>query len=299
MNLTKLDFVFSFSFCFYSFGTEPRTNGQSFLTPTLGILSALVVLLFIAGVIAIVFLRRQCQREGLTSTGVPGEMAANCGVDSAPSNQNGTAGGGGGASIISKTRDNGASSCNPRSQSLKPLMESVDCDMNAGCGSMLFSTSRMDPTSRWEEQQQQLMFNASNMRPSMTSQLSWPVGEPPPHHLSAAMTPLLPPPSGLIMTQQPIETGLITPPYTRDGSLELRSPDIIPPPVIGSCDFGPATLPRSYKGYDMAPSSSSKQKSHVTWSDTMPKVFRQSHEFLRRETSSGCISNANKRESVV
>ena len=37
----------------------------------------------------------------------------------------------------------------------------------------------------------------------------------------------------MMMAQQSIETGLITPPYTTDSSLELRSPDIIPPPIIG------------------------------------------------------------------
>ena len=63
---------------------------------------------------------------------------------------------------------------------------------------------------------------------------------------------------------------------------------------LGSCDFGPATLPRSYKGFGM---EAETKKSHVTWSDTAPKSFRQSHEFLRSD-----ISNSNaptKRESVV
>ena len=77
----------------------------------------------------------------------------------------------------------------------------------------------------------------------------------------------------------------------------------------GSCDFGPATLPRSYKGFGMgssmtlagavgASTSVETKKPHVTWSDTMPKAFRQSHDFLRRETSSSSTA-ANKRESVV
>jgi hypothetical protein len=289
-------------------------------------------------------LRRQCQREGLASSpggageGVTGNGGGGGGgrnrADSTSStNQNGTTNGGlsGGASIISKTRNNGTNSSSSnnqtRSQSLtRPLMDSVDCDLNSGCGGgagpmfAASSSSRMDPTTRWEEQQQQLMFNAATMRPcSVASQLGWPVGEPPPHiNPSSVMAPLLPlpPPSsvGVNMTmsqQQSLDAGLITPPYTMtDSSLELRSPDIIPPPVIGACDFGPATLPRSaYKGlFEMAPSASSSStmnknhKPHVTWSDTMPKVFRQSHEFLRRETSSSGGSSSiahNKRESVV
>lgn len=47
-----------------------------------------------------------------------------------------------------------------------------------------------------------------------------------------------------------------------------------------------------------AAAATETKKPHVTWSDTMPKAFRQSHDFLRRETSSSSAA-ANKRESVV
>lgn len=280
-----------------------------------------MVLLCIAGIIVVIFLRRQCRRE--TETASSGDAGNGNGLirsDSAVNQMNGVGGtAGSSASTISKTSARGG--VNPRSQSLKPLMGSVDCDLDSG-GPMF--VARIEPD-RWTKNQ---MFCHTN-----TTQLGWPVGEPPPSSQTALPPPPLP--LNMMMThQQSIEAGLITPPYTTDSSLELRSPDIIPPPIIGrsvynlflveklkliltfgiflsigSCDFGPATLPRSYKGFGMGSSSAlagamsttttiESKKPHVTWSDTMPKAFRQSHEFLRRETSSSPAAS-NKRESVV
>ncbi|XP_057370740.1 nephrin-like [Daphnia carinata] len=264
--------------------SEPRPS-SSILTPTLGILTGVVILLCIAGVIVVVFLRRQCLREAQAAANNDGTANGILLRSEATNNQtNGTAGG---ASTISKSARGGG--VNPRSQSLKPLMDNVDCNIDPG-GPVF--VSRIEPD-HWKNQ----MF-------CHTTQLGWPVGEPPP---SSQTPPPPPPPPNVMMTQQQsIEAGLITPPYTTDSSLELRSPDIIPPPIIGSCDFGPATLPRSYKGFGMGSSSTlaaaatpvEAKKPHVLWSDTMPKAFRQSHDFLRRETSSHS-AGANKRESVV
>lgn len=214
-NRSETHDVFSSSFFFFSFFflhiAEPRPN-SSILTPTLGILSAVVVLLCIAGIIVVVFLRRQCRREAEAAAN--GDGSNGIGLirsDSAINQANGT---GGSASTISKTARGGV---NPRSQSLKPLMGSVDCDLDTG-GSM-FAAARIE-TERWKNQ----MF-------CHTTQLGWPVGEPPP---SSQTPPPPPPPPNVMMTQQQsIEAGLITPPYTTDSSLELRSPDIIPPPIIG------------------------------------------------------------------
>ena len=319
--------------------TEPRPS-NSILTPTLGILSGVVLLLCIAGIVVVVFLRRQCIREAQAAAANNDGNASNGGLirssESALNQTNGTLGGGGGASTITKA----ARGVNPRSQSLKPLMDSVDCNLDVGGGGVggpMF-VSRIEPD-HWKNQ----MFCHTSL-----TQLGWPVGEPPPSAHSPSLPPPPPPPNTMMMTQQQsIEAGLITPPYTTDSSLDLRSPDIIPPPIIGrvhhqplpfhvqsawnqltcpasslfffffvcfsfsagSCDFGPATLPRSYKGFGMgssmtlagavgASTSVETKKPHVTWSDTMPKAFRQSHDFLRRETSSSSIA-ANKRESVV
>lgn len=267
---------------------EPRPS-SSILTPTLGILSGVVILLCIAGVIVVVFLRRQCLREAQAAANNDGTANGILLRSEATNNQ--TNGAAGGASTISKSARGGG--VNPRSQSLKPLMDNVDCNIDAG-GPMF--VSRIEPD-HWKNQ----MFCHTSL-----TQLGWPVGEPPPSH-SPILPPPPPPPNMLMTQQQSIKAGLITPPYTTDSSLDLRSPDIIPPPVIGSCDFGPATLPRSYKGFGMGSSSTlaaaaatpvETKKPHVMWSDTMPKAFRQSHDFLRRETSSHS-AGANKRESVV
>lgn len=187
--------------------SEPRPS-SSILTPTLGILSAVVVLLCIAGVIMVVFLRRQCRREGPPVAN--SDNSANLTHSDSAVIQNGSAAG---AATISKTSRGGV---NPRSQSLKPLMGSVDCDLDAG-GPMF--VARIDPD-HWKDQ----MFAHSP-----ATQLGWPVGEPPP---AQALPP--PPPSLLLAQPPPIEAGLITPPYTTDSTLELRSPDIIPPPTIGT-----------------------------------------------------------------
>ncbi|KZS21588.1 Sidestep protein [Daphnia magna] len=269
-------------------GKKPRPS-SSILTPTLGILSGVVILLCIAGVIVVVFLRRQCLREAQAAANNDGTANGILLRSEATNNQ--TNGAAGGASTISKSARGGG--VNPRSQSLKPLMDNVDCNIDAG-GPMF--VSRIEPD-HWKNQ----MFCHTSL-----TQLGWPVGEPPPSH-SPILPPPPPPPNMLMTQQQSIKAGLITPPYTTDSSLDLRSPDIIPPPVIGSCDFGPATLPRSYKGFGMGSSSTlaaaaatpvETKKPHVMWSDTMPKAFRQSHDFLRRETSSHS-AGANKRESVV
>ncbi|XP_046643483.1 nephrin-like isoform X2 [Daphnia pulicaria] len=273
---------------------EPRPS-NSILTPTLGILSGVVLLLCIAGIVVVVFLRRQCIREAQAAANNDGIGNASNGglIRTSESTLNQTNGTAGGASTISKAARGGG--VNPRSQSLKPLMDSVDCNLDAGGGGPMF-VSRIEPD-HWKNQ----MFCHTGL-----TQLGWPVGEPPPSAHSPSLPPPPPPPNMMMTHQQSIEAGLITPPYTTDSSLDLRSPDIIPPPIIGSCDFGPATLPRSYKGFGMGSSSTlagaaaatETKKPHVTWSDTMPKAFRQSHDFLRRETSSSSAA-ANKRESVV
>ncbi len=177
-----------------------------------------MVLLGIAGVIGAVFLRRQCQRQNDPGGGDGGGSTVLRSADGAAGQQQQP----NGASTISKTGlGNGGTMLmggNPRSQSLKPLlMGSVDGEMD---GQQHMFTTRMEPDPRWANGSKHF----SQPPISLSSQLSWPVGEPPP---SATLTSL-PPPSGLIM-----EAGLITPPYTTDSSLELRSPDIIPPPVIG------------------------------------------------------------------
>lgn len=202
----------------YNCSTEPRPNG-SILTPTLVILSAVVVLLGIAGVIGAVFLRRQCQRQNDPGGGDGGGSTVLRSADGTAGQQQQPPNG---ASTISKTGlGNGGTMLmggNPRSQSLKPLlMGSVDGEMD---GQQHMFTTRMEPDPRWTNGSKHF----SQPPISLSSQLSWPVGEPPPSTTLAS----LPPPSGLIM-----EAGLITPPYTTDSSLELRSPDIIPPPVIG------------------------------------------------------------------
>ena len=85
---------------------------------------------------------------------------------------------------------------------------------------MMFTASRMEhPDPRWSH-------------PSSTH-LGWPVGEPPPPPPSVM---IIPGPSSSSASMM-IEAGLITPPYGTDSSsLELRSPDIIPPPILGSND---------------------------------------------------------------
>ena len=86
----------------------------------------------------------------------------------------------------------------------------------ADCDAMFAAQRIPDRAPRMERWTGQL---PNGLGPSPSSHLGWPpvVGEPPP------------PPSGALA----MEPGLITPPYATDSSLELRSPDIIPPPVIG------------------------------------------------------------------
>ena len=211
--------------------TEPRPS-NSILTPTLGILSGVVLLLCIAGIVVVVFLRRQCIREAQAAAANNDGNASNGGLirssESALNQTNGTLGGGGGASTITKA----ARGVNPRSQSLKPLMDSVDCNLDVGGGGVggpMF-VSRIEPD-HWKNQ----MFCHTSL-----TQLGWPVGEPPPSAHSPSLPPPPPPPNTMMMTQQQsIEAGLITPPYTTDSSLDLRSPDIIPPPIIGRVHHQP------------------------------------------------------------
>ena len=153
--------------------SEPRSS-NSILTPTLVILSAVVALLIIAGIIVIVFLRRQCRREAETTSIADGNGNGLIRSDST-ANHNGAAGS---ASTISKA---GRGGVNPRSQSLKPLIGSVDCDLDAGGGGSMF-VSRIE-TDRWKNP----MFGHAS-----STQLGWPVGEPPPP--PPHQTSLLPPP---------------------------------------------------------------------------------------------------------
>lgn len=162
------------------------------------------------------FLRRQCLREAQAAANNDGTVNGALIRSEATNNQaNGTAGG---ASTISKAARGGG--VNRRSQSLKPLMDNVDCNLDAG-GPMF--VSRIEPD-HWKNQ----MFCHTSL-----TQLGWPVGEPPPSR-SPILPPPPPPPNMLMTQQQSIKAGLITPPYTTDSSLDLRSPDIIPPPVIGT-----------------------------------------------------------------
>lgn len=210
-----------FCLCAFSFCAEPRPS-NSILTPTLGILSGVVLLLCIAGIVVVVFLRRQCIREAQAAANNDGIGNASNGglIRTSESTLNQTNGTAGGASTISKAARGGG--VNPRSQSLKPLMDSVDCNLDAGGGGPMF-VSRIEPD-HWKNQ----MFCHTGL-----TQLGWPVGEPPPSAHSPSLPPPPPPPNMMMTHQQSIEAGLITPPYTTDSSLDLRSPDIIPPPIIG------------------------------------------------------------------
>jgi hypothetical protein len=204
------------------FFTEPRPS-NSILTPTLGILSGVVLLLCIAGIVVIVFLRRQCIREAQAAANNDVNTSNGGLLRSSEAALNQTNGTSGGASTITKAARGGG--VNPRSQSLKPLMDSVDCNLDAGgrVGGPMF-VSRIEPD-HWKNQ----MFCHTGL-----TQLGWPVGEPPPSVHSPSLPPPPPPPSMMMTQQQSIEAGLITPPYTTDSSLDLRSPDIIPPPIIGT-----------------------------------------------------------------
>jgi hypothetical protein len=181
-----------------------------------------VLLLCIAGIVVVVFLRRQCIREAQAAANNDGIGNASNGglIRTSESTLNQTNGTAGGASTISKAARGGG--VNPRSQSLKPLMDSVDCNLDAGGGGPMF-VSRIEPD-HWKNQ----MFCHTGL-----TQLGWPVGEPPPSAHSPSLPPPPPPPNMMMTHQQSIEAGLITPPYTTDSSLDLRSPDIIPPPIIG------------------------------------------------------------------
>ena len=195
--------------------TEPRPI-NSFLTPTLGILSGVVVLLCMGGVIMALFLRRHCIRENnrdQSSTTVANNSIAN--------NLNNSNGSGIGArsSMVA---------INPRSQSLKPLIDNVECDLGAQ-----LCAARMQ-ADHWKPHLVSSMSSSSNYSPMGSTssayrhpihsqhhqqlQSSWPVGEPPPLSLPPVMT---------------METTLIAPPYLTDSTMDLRSPDIIPPPSIG------------------------------------------------------------------
>ena len=188
---------------------EPRPI-SSMLTPTLGILSAVVVLLCMGGVIAVVFLRRQCQQEEVSP--------ASANANNNPAD--GSVAGSNSSGVLLAKKMNRNANCNPsRSQSLKPLVnENV---MNeSSLGSQLLAT-RMGPD-RWKDH---LLHHSSITHHLSSLELAWPVGEPPP-----SLPPPPPPPKS-------IEPGLITPPYTTDSSLELRSPDIIPPPSIGKMKY--------------------------------------------------------------
>lgn len=179
-------------------------------------------MLCIAGIVVVVFLRRQCIREAQAAANNDGIGNASNGglIRTSESTLNQTNGTAGGASTISKAARGGG--VNPRSQSLKPLMDSVDCNLDAGGGGPMF-VSRIEPD-HWKNQ----MFCHTGL-----TQLGWPVGEPPPSAHSPSLPPPPPPPNMMMTHQQSIEAGLITPPYTTDSSLDLRSPDIIPPPIIG------------------------------------------------------------------
>ena len=65
--------------------------------------------------------------------------------------------------------------------------------------------------------------------------------------------------------------------------------------AAGSCDYGPATLPRSYNGFGMGDT-----KNHSAWKEPLPPArFHQSREFLISDPSSMANNVPVKRESVV
>lgn len=243
VGITTFAFLLFHLFVFFvcAVFAEPRPNG-SILTPTLGILSAVVVLLCIGGVIGVVFLRRQCQRD-------TGQVGGGDGTGHNALHRSESSGlvghqhlNGSGAATISKTVLGGGSTNTLRSQSLKPLLMvgRVDVDGVTVMDGQMYA-ARID-TERWNHSKDPLYAGHTS---AISSQLGWPVGEPPP---SASTSPP-PPPSAAMM----MEAGLITPPYTTDSSLELRSPDIIPPPVIGNN--------RSTSGFNI-------QATHATSLDT-------------------------------